>query len=335
MRESRHKPGLIKQKTMTTPLGRSQERDGNPFKMCELMDSLETPIYIERVSLSTPAKVLKARAAVRKAMKYQTENKGFTFVEILSPCPINWKMTPIEARKWIIDYLEPVYPIKKYREVENVEMSEEEKLPFLEGNELLKFFNIEKGSDVKIEKKPIKDQLIKIAGFGGQGVLSAGVLLANCVIKEGLNSTWLPSYGPEMRGGTANANVIISQNEIGAPVVDYPNVLIAMNAPSLDAFEDKVVEGGLIIVNSSLIKRKVKRTDVKAIYIPATEIGSKAGLITTGNVVMLAAYIAENKIIDIETIKKVIPISIKKKKYVDVNLNAFEEGIKYYEQNKS
>ena len=325
---------LIDQKTMTTPLGRSAEMDGNPIGMCEMLNALDAPVYIERVSLGTPAKVMKARTAVKKALKYQSENKGFAFVEILSPCPINWKMQPVESRKWLNENLEPKYPLKKFRDLEDVNLPEAEaKIPLLEGDDLLKFFNIDKSKDTEIKTKEVPDQLIKIAGFGGQGVLSAGVLLANCVIKEGLNSTWLPSYGPEMRGGTANASVIVSQHEIGAPVVDYPTVLIAMNAPSLDAFEEKVVKGGTIIVNSSLISRKVKRTDVKAVYIPANEIANKVGLSATANVVMLAAYVKASGVMEEDTIKEIIPLSIKKKNYVDVNLKALEEGFKHYEQN--
>ncbi|MCG8571387.1 MAG: 2-oxoacid:acceptor oxidoreductase family protein [Spirochaetes bacterium] len=327
---------LINQKTQTTPLGRSFERDGNPIGMCELMNSIKAPIYIERTSLATPAKVMKTRNVVRKALQYQAENKGFAFVEILAPCPIQWKMTPMEGRKWIEEHLEPVFPVQKFRDMEDTESpAEENAIPTLKGNDLIDFFHTIKDVDITAGKKDISDQLIKIAGFGGQGVLSAGVLLANCVIKEGLNSTWLPSYGPEMRGGTANANVIISQHEIGSPVVDYPNVLIAMNGPSLDAFEDKVQKDGLIVVNSSLVSRKVKRNDVRAIYIPATEIAGKLGFLATANVIMLAAYLTENKIIDMDTIKKVIPLSIKKKQYVDINLKALEEGMKYHAENKS
>jgi len=327
---------LLKQKTMTTPLGRSAEKDGNPIGMCEMLNSLKPPAYIERTSLATPAKVMKTRTAIRKALQYQIDGKGFSFVEILSPCPINWKMSSLESRQWIADELEPVYPPKRFRDVDEHSLPEHDSpIPLLEGNDLLNYFNKNREEDDLPEAKDVPDQHIKIAGFGGQGVLSAGVLLSNCVIREGLNSTWLPSYGPEMRGGTANANVIISSEPIGSPVVDNPNVLIAMNGPSLDAFEDKVKPNGLIVVNDSLVKREVRRSDVRVIRIPATDIAKKAGFINASNVVMLAAYLCENKVVDRETIKKVIPLSLKKKEYGDINLKILEEGIRYYEQHYS
>ena len=144
--------------------------------------------------------------------------------------------------------------------------------------------------------------------------MSIGVFLANCALYVGLESTWLPSYGPEMRGGTAYASVVISKEKIGTPVVDNPTTLIAMNAPSFDAFEDSVEPGGLIIVNSSLISRKAKRTDIKVYYVPATEIANKIGLTTTATVVVLSIFAKLTKIIQLETLKTVLPLSIKKMK---------------------
>jgi len=321
---------LLGQKTLTTPMGRSTNRDGNPIGMCELINSLTAPVFIERVSLANPARVIKARRAFKKALFNQVERKGFSFVEVLSPCPVNWKMSPLESRKWIINKLEPVFPVQNFRDIEEkperyerVEMSDEE---------LLNLFKIEKEMEIKPKTKKISDQHIKIAGFGGQGVMSAGVLLANCAIMEGLNSTWLPSYGPEMRGGTANASVIISENIIGSPVVDNPNVLIAMNAPSLDTFEDQVSPGGFIIVNSSLINRKVKREDVEVLYVPASEIAKDLGLITTANIVVLGVYIVKSRVLDTETLKQVIPISIKKKHLTEVNLKALQAGIDIFKE---
>ena len=112
---------------------------------------------------------------------------------------------------------------------------------------------------------------ILIAGFGGQGVLFAGKFLAYKGLCEGRQLSWLPSYGPEMRGGTANCNVVLSDEPIGSPIVTSPDILIAMNLPSLDKFEDAVVPGGAIFVDSTLIERKVKRDDVRVFYIPATQ----------------------------------------------------------------
>ena len=182
------------------------------------------------------------------------------------------------------------------------------------------------------DKGRVKDQFVKIAGFGGQGVMSAGVLMANCATHEGLNATRLPSYGPEMRGGTANASVVIFQQPIGSPVVDFPNVLIAMNGPSLDAFEASVAPGGLIIVNSSLVAGKVKRKDVKALYVPAADMAKELGFTAAANMVVLTVYLHTSGVLSVDTLKQIIPVSIKRKQYIDVNLRAVEKAVRFCEQ---
>ena len=317
---------LIGQKTQTTPLGRSPGRDGNPVGMCEIINALKLPVYIERVSLGNPARIMRARRAFKKGLLNQVEKKGFSFIEILSPCPVNWKMSPLEAQKWIMETLEPEFPVKKFRDIGN-KIDTEKKYPFLGDKQLLAMLRSDsEGLPVTEGDKTIETQMIKIAGFGGQGVMSAGVLLADCATKEGLHSTWLPSYGPEMRGGTANASVILSSGPIGSPVVNYPNVLITMNGPSLDTFEEKVKPGGLILVNSSIIDTKVSRKDVRAI-------AKQAGLIATANVVITTVYLLATGVIEIDTLRSIIPQSIKKANLTDVNLKAIEGGIAYYEQN--
>ena len=128
---------------------------------------------------------------------------------------------------------------------------------------------------------------ILLAGFGGQGILFAGKQLAKTAMHEGKNVSWLPSYGPEMRGGSANCSVIISDNEIGSPIINRPDVLIAFNLPSFEKFESKIKEGGILIANSSLIPEKSARTDIKAHYIPATAMADENGLTGGANVIIL------------------------------------------------
>ena len=125
-----------------------------------------------------------------------------------------------------------------------------------------------------------------IAGFGGQGLLFAGKFLVNKGMMEGKEVSWLPSYGPEMRGGTANCSVIISDEPVGSPIVSKPNVLMVMNLPSLDKYENDVKVGGKIFVDSSLIERKVARTDVDVYYIPATALANENGIPTLANMIM-------------------------------------------------
>jgi 2-oxoglutarate ferredoxin oxidoreductase subunit gamma len=163
--------------------------------------------------------------------------------------------------------------------------------------------------------------------------LSAGVLLANCAIAEKHNTSWLPSYGPEMRGGTANAGIIISDGQIGSPLVDNGNVLIAMNGPSLDSFEESVLPGGLVIVNSSLIERKARRSDIKVCYVPLTEIAQEGGMPAAATVAALVIYALASGVIDVGTIKQVIPLSIKRKSLVDENLRVVDLAEEYFKKN--
>ena len=133
----------------------------------------------------------------------------------------------------------------------------------------------------------MKTTEILIAGFGGQGVLFAGKFLANKGLMEDLQVSWLPSYGPEMRGGTANCNVILSDDPIGSPIVTKPDILIAMNLPSLQKYVNTVAPGGQIYVDSSLVKEKVERTDVETFYIPATRMAKEENLSTLANMIIL------------------------------------------------
>ena len=130
-----------------------------------------------------------------------------------------------------------------------------------------------------------------VAGFGGQGVLSLGQIIAYASMYENKNVTWLPSYGPEMRGGTANCSVVVDDNPIASPVIATPDTLIAMNKPSLDKFIDKVKSDGLVLVNSSLISEKVKREDVTVVYVDANAVAHKVGNDKASNLVVLGAYI--------------------------------------------
>lgn len=330
---------LLGQKTLTTPNGRSLELEGNPIGMSELIDSLTTPVYVERVSLADGPRVLRARKAIRKALKNQIDGRGFSFVEILSPCPVNWKMTPVEARRWMKEQLEPVFPVRNFRD------SEAAPVPAKNGSQtsdtaLLSLLRSQKELDSAARPdgngsvaKNGTDQYIKIAGFGGQGVLSAGVLLANCGTIEGLHATWLPSYGPEMRGGTANASVILSEEVIGSPLVDRPNVLIAMNGPSLDAFENTVQPGGLVIVNSSIIGRRSKRTDIRYVPVPASDIAKEHGFLQGANVVLLTVCSAISDRPTVDTLRAVIPVSLKRKNLAEVNLKLVDAALAYLKEN--
>ena len=172
---------------------------------------------------------------------------------------------------------------------------------------------------------------ILIAGFGGQGVLFAGKLLAYKGMYDGKELSWLPSYGPEMRGGTANCSVIISDTPVGSPIVGNPDVLMVMNLPSLDKYESAVVAGGKIFVDSSFIERKVVREDVDAYYIPATKMASEAGIPTLANMILLGKMLKETKVLDFDGLEGVFKkiVSAKRADLIDANLKALELGYNY------
>ena len=169
---------------------------------------------------------------------------------------------------------------------------------------------------------------ILIAGFGGQGVLFAGKFIAYKGLFEGKEVSWLPSYGPEMRGGTASCSVIISDTPVGSPIVSKPDVLIAMNLPSLDKYEDSVVSGGTIYVDSTLIERKVKRTDVTVHYIPATKLASDNGMPTLANMIIVGKVMAEMGEFDEAGINTALSkvISARHANMLDFNLKALNLG---------
>jgi len=173
------------------------------------------------------------------------------------------------------------------------------------------------------------EQII-LAGFGGQGVMSMGQLLAYAGMLEGKNVSWLPSYGPEMRGGTANCNVIITEESVGSPIVTEATAVIAMNRPSLDKFEKSVLAGGLLLINSSLIDKKSEREDIDVYYIPANDIANEIGNSRVANMVLLGAYLEKTGIVKtqsvIESLKKVLGES--KLHLIPVNEEALERGAK-------
>lgn len=167
-----------------------------------------------------------------------------------------------------------------------------------------------------------------IAGFGGQGVMLMGRILAYAGLKQGLEVSWLPSYGPEMRGGTANCTVVLSDKIVGSPVVEFPRSIIAMNLPSLDKFEPKVRPSGLVFVNSSLIPRKVRREDVRAFYIPANDLANKVGNPKGANMVALGAYVVITDTLRLEIVEEVIKETFSgKMALLEKNLLAFHEGV--------
>ena len=172
---------------------------------------------------------------------------------------------------------------------------------------------------------------IIISGFGGQGVLFAGQLLAYAGMDEKLDVTWFPSYGPEMRGGTANCTVILSSEEIGSPMVRYPTVVIAMNLPSLEKYESQVKPGGLLIINSSIIDEEATRKDIRVVRVPGNEIAEKIADKRMTNMVMLGALIANQPVLPLEALQKALKehLPVRHHRLLPSNYEALREGAKF------
>ena len=176
-----------------------------------------------------------------------------------------------------------------------------------------------------------------IAGFGGQGVILAGKLIAFAGMLEGKNVSHIPSYGVEMRGGTANCNVTVSDRAVGSPFVPHPSTLVVMNKPSLDKFEETVRSGGNVFINSSLIDRESERNDVRIFYVPANNIAEKAGSGRASNMAIVGAVIAVTEIVTLTSIKRSLPEVVSKRniKYNEINIRAIDMGYEFIKNGES
>ena len=176
-----------------------------------------------------------------------------------------------------------------------------------------------------------KTTKILIAGFGGQGILFTGKVLAYTGLKAGMEVSWLPSYGPEMRGGTANCSVTLSDTPIGSPIVDKPDVLVAMNLPSLEKYFNETEQGGYIIFDSSLITKEQDRDGVKVVGIPATKLASDNGLDGLANMIILGKVLKETNVLTLEQIKNSLAqmVPAKKASLLENNIKAIELGYNY------
>jgi 2-oxoglutarate ferredoxin oxidoreductase subunit gamma len=172
---------------------------------------------------------------------------------------------------------------------------------------------------------------ILISGFGGQGVLFAGQLLSYAAMDQGKEVTWIPSYGPEMRGGTANCTVIISDEEIGSPLVKHPTAVIAMNLPSLDKYESIVRPGGVLVVNTSIINRPPQRTDIRVVMVPGNEIAEQVGERRMTNMVLVGALLANLPVLPVEAVEKSLEAHLPQRHHrlLPLNFECLQRGAAY------
>jgi 2-oxoglutarate ferredoxin oxidoreductase subunit gamma len=170
---------------------------------------------------------------------------------------------------------------------------------------------------------------VQFAGFGGQGIMLMGQILAQTALQQGYEVVWIPSYGPEMRGGTAYCTVVISDRPIGSPIIRNPKHLVAMNRPSLEKFAPSVKSGGTIFINSSIIPIDAGRDDVDVVKVPIIEIAKELGNVKTANIVALAAFVSRSQVVDFELLRESVKAKFaNKEKLILLNMKALEEGKK-------
>ena len=287
---------LIGMKSTTTPTGRSATTEGYPLHVSELLATLQAPFYIERVGLGDNKQIAQANRAIKRAVENQVKGLGFSLIEVLAPCPTIWKMSAVDAQRWVRDVMEQTYPLGVFcdRAKDAHPRQQPEAAPPLSAIPGLLGVGDEEppaGSADPIAAVKATDLHVRVAGFGGQGVLLLGEVLAETGLDAGLEVSWLPSYGPEMRSGTSNCHVRLSNHAIDSPLVTAPNVLVAMNEPSLRKFDKSVRPGGWIIYNGDAFPADCVREDVHVLTASFTQVAHELGDARAGNMVMLGALL--------------------------------------------
>jgi 2-oxoisovalerate ferredoxin oxidoreductase beta subunit len=322
---------LVGQKTATSPYGRSVENEGFPLKVCEMVAALESPIYVERVALTSPKNIMAARKALRKGLTNMKEHRGFSLIEFLSGCPVNQKMTAAEVDEWIETKMIPYFPLGRFKDVADKRSPISRPKPSFDKKKVVDALVSSAGIMKWGEKSTTlrKELRIKCAGYGGQGILSLGMMIAAMGQSRDINVSWLPSYGPEMRGGTANCSVVLSNDQIGSPIVKDTNILIVMNQPSMNKFLPDLVKGGILLYDSTNIAPP--KTDRRVYAVKASDIAISLGNIRCANSVIMGAFAACLKGFELEEFEVAFEEAIKrtfrkKKNLVDLNIRAFHEG---------
>jgi 2-oxoisovalerate ferredoxin oxidoreductase beta subunit len=319
---------LLGQTSTTTPRGRCAGNDGFPIKMAEMIATLEAPVYIERVALSDTKHILQARKAVKKALELQKQGAGFTMVEILSPCPTILKKEPVAACRWVGEVLAKQFPLGVFRD-RKPEFTPVV-VPQKNMAELLGITGEGPTDEERhARRKHASAKTIKVAGFGGQGVLLLGQLLAEMGMREHMEVSWLPSYGPEMRSGSAHCHVTLSHQRIGTPLITNPEVLVAMNEPSLRKFGPQVKAGGIILYNDRRLPEDLKFEGVTVACVPANEIADQIGSPKVANVVMMGAVLEATDCLPFTTAQEVLSGMVKNRKLAEMNEKALQAGRNY------
>jgi len=331
---------LLGMKSTTTPNGRNAATEGYPLHVSELLSTLEAPVYIERVGLGDNKQIAQAARAIRRGLENQVRGLGFSLIEVLSPCPTIWKMNPVDAQHWVRDVMEKTFPLGVFcdrtkERMEALDLKPVTPAPPLE--ELPRILGVAEadlpqGNAAATAPEKEIDVQVRIAGFGGQGVLLLGEVLAEAGLDAGLEVSWLPSYGPEMRSGTSNCHVRLSRHTIDSPLVTSPTVLVAMNEPSLRKFDKSVRAGGWVIYDGDEFPADCERDGVRVLARPFTQIADELGDKRAANMVMLGAVLEIAGVLPQASIDDALRRLVKSSRWVELDERALARGRELYRE---
>ena len=333
------------QKTATTPFGRNPLTEGYPINVSSLINTLTAPVYIERVALTSTARIAAAKKAVYKGIENLRDRKGFSFIEVLAPCPINLRMTVEQLNDFIENKMTEFFPIGCVRD-RSAETAVGELPPekIHDPAEVMKrLFPVRQeggvSEDFRNDSEIFNRELrVRMSGFGGQGILSLGQNIANMARLRNFNVSWMPSYGPEQRGGAASCAVIMSRNVISNPMVDNNcDLLIALTQMALDKFGHQLSDNGILIYDRSAMNKPQVKANQKVFGLDALAIANSVGNSKCANSVILGALaeilkkhgpLSEADTVDYDKVyREALTESFgSKPKVLEQNFAAFEAG---------
>ena len=274
--------------TTTTPFGRDPALTGYPLHVCEVFNQLKAPVYIARVSVADTRRIMQAKQAIRRVFEIQRDRKGYALLEILAPCPTNFRMSPGKAAEFCIAEMEKEFPLGVFRD-ESATRTPLAARPVPRCASCAELFAEKTVVPAAATDPAFAEKRFKFAGYGGQGILSLGLTVAEAARLERRHTLWFPSYGPEQRGGIANCSVVVSGAPIGAPTVEHPDVLVCMNQPAYERFVGDVKPGGLVIVDATVPVKVQPPEGVRLVVWPAIRMAEEFGVPKAANTMMLAA----------------------------------------------
>lgn len=324
---------LLGQPTATSPHGR-EPLMGQPLKVAELIAGLDGPVFVERVALYDNKHRTHAKRAIEKALRLQVDGVGFAFIEVLSECPIHLHLEPEQAEQWVHDTMEPVFPLGVKKDITAEARHPGIPTPTFDVAHTLATIGATVDHPDRFgaafpEHLDRDDVSLKLAGAGGDGAQTAAMLITRAAINEGFDSTHIPSYGPESRGGTSYADVHVARTEVLAPAAPDPHVLVAFNAPSLIKFAPTVRPGGLVLYDSSVIGAVPDglADGVRVVGVPFAEAARELGAVQVKNVLALGALQQLTQLFPAETFLALIRSTLSGKRAdLTVNEQAFARG---------